>query len=132
MTTIFFVRHAEPNYNHHDDALRELSSKGMKDRKLVTRFLSNQQIDVVLSSPYKRAIDTVIDFADSKGYAVKIIDAFRERKVDGGWIEDFTAFAQKQWNDFSYKLSEGECLQEVKQKYIGFTSVLEPSGKISS
>ena len=38
MTTIYFVRHAEPNYNNHDDILRELSEKGLKDRELVTDF----------------------------------------------------------------------------------------------
>ena len=50
MTKVYFVRHAEPNYNNHNDALRELSSKGMKDRKLVTKFLVDKHIDVVLSA----------------------------------------------------------------------------------
>ena len=39
VTKVYFVRHAESNYNNHNDALRELSSKGMEDRKLVTKFL---------------------------------------------------------------------------------------------
>ena len=64
MTTIYFIRHAEPNYENHDDMTRELSAKGLKDRKLVTGFLADKQIDVVVSSPYKRAIDTIRDFAD--------------------------------------------------------------------
>lgn len=53
MTTIYFVRHAEPNYNNHDEILRELSEKGLKDRELVTDFFIDKQIDIVLSSPYK-------------------------------------------------------------------------------
>ena len=39
MTTIYFVRHAEPNYENHNDMLRELSSKGLMDRELVTNYL---------------------------------------------------------------------------------------------
>ena len=66
MTTIYFVRHAEPNYTNHDDILRELSEKGLKDRELVTDFFTDKQIDIVLSSPYKRAVDTVLDFAEKK------------------------------------------------------------------
>lgn len=116
MTKVYFVRHAEPNYNNHNDALRELSSKGMEDRKLVTKFLVDKHIDVVLSSPYKRAIDTVKDFADSYGKEIDIIYDFRERKVASGWIEDFTLFTKMQWNDFTYKLSDGECLQEVQTR----------------
>ena len=34
------------------------------------------------------------------------------------WIEDFTAFAKRQWADFSYKLSDGECLGEVQARNI--------------
>ena len=41
---------------------------------------------------------------------------FRERKVESGWIEDFTSFTKMQWNDFTYKLSDGECLQEVQTR----------------
>ena len=118
MTTVYFVRHAEPNYNNHDDTLRELSPKGMEDRKLVTEFLGDKHIDIILSSPYKRAIDTVRDFEDSYGLPIDIINDFRERKVDSVCIEDFTSFAKKQWSDFTYKLSDGECLQEVQTRNI--------------
>ena len=61
-TTVYFVRHAEPNYENHDDISRELSDKGLRDRKRVTNFLADKKIDVVVSSPYKRAIDTVFGF----------------------------------------------------------------------
>lgn len=131
MTTVFFVRHAEPNYENHDDKLRELTVKGLADRKLVTRFLLDKKIDVALSSPYKRAIDTIRDFTDSAGLPIETIDDFRERRVDSEWIEDFTAFTKRQWSDFSYKLSDGECLQEVQDRNISaLQSALEKySGK---
>lgn len=118
MTTIYFIRHAEPNYKNHDDLTRELSQKGMKDRELVTSFLSDKKVDLVFSSPFKRAIDTVKHFADSKGLEIQTIDDFRERKVDSGWIEDFNAFCKAQWADFDYKLSDGETLNEVQKRNI--------------
>lgn len=118
MTTIYFVRHAEPNYENHDDMSRELSNKGLNDRKLVTDFLANKQIDIVLSSPYKRAIDTVRDIADNKGLDIGIIDGFRERRIDSLWIDDFDSFCKRQWEDFKFKLSDGECLAEVQNRNI--------------
>lgn len=118
MTTIYFVRHAKPNFENHDDRTRELSEKGMEDRKLVTAYLKDKQIDAVLSSPYKRAVDTVKHFADSIGVPVIEADDFRERKVDSVWIEDFDRFCKCQWNDFSYKLSDGETLSEVQTRNI--------------
>lgn len=118
MTTIYFVRHAQPNYANHDDMLRELTAKGLEDRKLVTKFLADKNVDVVLSSPFHRSIDTVRHFADSKGLEIGIIDDFRERRIDSVWIEDFNGFCKKQWEDFTYKLSDGECLAEVQERNI--------------
>ena len=118
MTNVYFIRHAEPNFDNHDDMTRELSAKGLKDRELITGFLLDKQIDAVISSPFKRAIDTVRDFANKNGMDITIIDDFRERKVDSCWIEDFTSFSKKQWEDFTYKLSDGECLAEVQQRNI--------------
>lgn len=118
ITTIYFVRHAEPNISNHDDSLRELSSKGLEDRTLVTRFLSGKQIDVVLSSPYKRAVDTVLDFAQQNNLNVQTVDNFKERKIDHVWISDFNAFCEAQWNDFNYKLPGGESLAEVQYRNV--------------
>ena len=118
MTNIYFVRHAEPNYNNHDDLTRELSPKGMKDRELVTAFLAEKQVDVVLSSPYKRAVDTVAHFASLRNLPITTIHDFRERKVDSVWIDDFDAYTRNQWADFNYKLIDGETLAEVQRRNI--------------
>lgn len=115
-TRVFFVRHARPNYHNHVDALRELSSEGMEDRKRVTEFFQNQKIHAALSSPYKRAVDTIKDYTDCVGLEIETVEGFRERRVDSCWIADFTTFARNQWADFSYKLSDGECLQEVQDR----------------
>lgn len=117
-TIFYFIRHAQPNYNNHDDMTRELNEKGICDRVLVTKFLSNEKIDVILSSPYKRSIDTVSDFADVYNLKINIVDDFRERKVDNVWIDDFEAFTKRQWEDFDYKLSDGECLHDVQKRNI--------------
>lgn len=118
ITHVYFVRHAQPNYDNHDDFSRELSEKGLEDRKLATAFLEDKNIDVVLSSPYLRSVDTVKDFADKHGFEIRKIEDFRERKIDSVWIEDFNAFCRKQWSDFSYKLSDGESLGEVQKRNI--------------
>lgn len=118
LTHVYFVRHAQPNYNNHDDYSRELTQKGLEDRKLVTKYLMDKSVDVVLSSPYLRSVDTVEDFADTCGLTIETIADFRERKVDSCWIEDFYSFSKKQWEDFDYKLSDGECLREVQERNI--------------
>lgn len=117
MTEIYFIRHAESDNSVYDDYSRPLTEKGMRDRILVTKFLNSKRIDVVFSSPYKRAIDTVKDFAGKNHLKIQFIDEFKERHV-GRWVDNFTDFSKKQWNDFHYKLNEGESLQEVQSRNI--------------
>lgn len=116
MTHVYFVRHAEPNYENHGDRSRELSSRGLADRALVTDYLRDKGVDAVLSSPYLRAVDTVAPLAQTLGLTVETVEDFRERKVDSVWIEDFDGFARRQWGDFDYKLSDGESLGEAQRR----------------
>ena len=118
LTQIYFVRHAQPLYRNHDDASRELSAKGLEDRELVTAFLMDKDINVVLSSPYRRALDTVRHFADTIRTPIIHVSDFREREVAGEWIEDFDTFCRRQWADFDYHLPGGECLREVQERNV--------------
>jgi len=104
MTIVYFVRHAESDISVRKDGARPLTAKGLVDCGLVTEFLRNKDIDVVLSSPYKRAVDTVEGFARSAGLSVQLVNDFREREFGGVWVEDFRAFAKKQWDDFRMKV----------------------------
>ncbi len=68
--------------------LRELTPKGLNDRKLVTKYLADKEINVAVSSPFQRAVDTIKEFTDLEGIKIEVIDGFRERKVDNGWIDE--------------------------------------------
>lgn len=118
MTKVYFVRHAKPDFSIQDDLTRPLTEEGMKDSKNVTRFLLDKHITKVFSSPYKRTIDTIKDFAECADLKINIIDDFRERKIDNVWIEDFNKFVKEQWNNFDYKLTCGESLNEVQNRNI--------------
>ena len=118
MTTVYFIRHAEPNYENHDDLSRELSPKGLQSSKELVNFFAGTQIDAFYSSPYLRAVDTIKPLADSRGQTIHLIPDFRERKITDHWIEDFTGFTEKQWADFHYHLPGGESLFMVQERNI--------------
>ena len=129
---VYFVRHAEPNYDNHDDLTRELTEQGRKDALLVTEFLKDKGIGAVWSSPYHRAIDTVKDFADQAGLTIHTDYDFRERKVGDGWLDDFDSFAEKQWADFGFALEHGETLGEVQTRNLeALQRVLDSLGSAS-
>lgn len=82
MTQLYFIRHARAVYAS-DESGRPLSGEGMKDAARVTETLKKEKIDIVLSSPYARAIQTVQGIADYLGQKVEIINGFRERTLAG-------------------------------------------------
>lgn len=118
MTNIFFVRHAQCDYNVQDDEQPQLTPKGLEDSKLVTQYLNNKHIHQVFSSPYQRAVDTLKDFATTNNLTIQEIDNFRERKISTILTDDFEAFSDAQWDDFDYKLQDGESLSEVQARNI--------------
>lgn len=117
-TVVYFVRHAETDYSVHDDATRPLTDKGKKDALKVADYFKDKGIDAALSSPYKRALDTIKPFTDINNMGIELVEDFKERRVDSCWIDDFYGFSQKQWEDFNYRLSDGECLHEVQERNI--------------
>lgn len=121
MTNIYFIRHAQSDTSIRDGRIRPLTEKGMKDRTLVTEFLKDKNIDVVFSSPFKRAIDTISDFAHQNGFDIELIENFRERKSDIDFSREtfgFDTFMERQWADFTYTFSDGECLSVVQNRNI--------------
>jgi len=121
MTTVYFIRHAESDYSVRESRIRPLTEKGLNDRRLVTEFLIDKNIDIILSSPYKRTVDTLRDFADEYNLEIQTIEDFCEQKSDSGYLHrevDFSTYMKLHWTDFNYKLSDGESLAECQVRNI--------------
>ena len=112
MTNVYFIRHCQPDTSVHDDLSRPLTEKGLADRARVEAYLADKAIDAVLSSPCRRAVDTVAGFADTHGLTVSTDPRLREREV-GTWVADFERYARSQWADYDFALENGESLNQV-------------------
>ncbi len=116
-TELIMVRHAKVEYTH-DDKERALSKEGKEQVKDVLNILKNKEIDVIYSSPFIRAIDTIKSYAEYRNLKIHIVEDLKERKVSDHFIDDFETFSIKQWRDFDYKLPYGESLREVQERAI--------------
>ena len=118
MTTVYFVRHAQSDASIRDGRIRPLTDKGLKDAKSLALLFKNIEIDQIVSSPYKRAIDTVLPLADQHKLKIITIDDFKERRSDSIQTIEMTKLIEMQWNDYTYTLSDGECLKDVQNRNI--------------
>ena len=133
MKTIYFMRHSEvlkyENINN-KDSLQLQNEKWpltINGELLALEKSKNpelQNFDVVISSNYVRAISTAKYFAKDK---ILIDEGFGERKFGiDSWEELPERFALKQFENFDYKLDNGESLNEViKREYVSLINILD-------
>ena len=100
------------------EVVRCLTENGLRDRHKAARWLADKNITLVLSSPYKRSVDTVAPIAEEIGSEIETYYDLRERTVCDEWLYCFDDYARKQWEDFSYRLEGGECLGEVQERNV--------------
>ncbi len=103
LTNLYFVRHAHSTYTP-DELGRPLSENGFADAEKVSEILLKEKIDYLISSPYKRAIQTV----DGIDKEVIIEGDFRERKLSGKPVEDFEKAIIKVWEEPNFSWEGGE------------------------
>ncbi len=117
MTSIYFVRHAQPDYKFKNTSDRPLTNEGLQDRLKAADVLEKIDISAIYSSPYKRAYDTVLPLAERLGLEIVVDSRLRER-LSGDVVGDFLDFTRRQWRNFTFKTKVGECLQEVQERNI--------------
>ena len=117
-TKVYFIRHAKPDISIKDDEIRPLSFEGIDASKELVKMFMKIDIDCIYSSPFKRSIQTIEPIAKNKSIEIEIKYDFRERKICNNWINNFNEYCEKQWDNFSYKLIDGESLEEVQRRNI--------------
>ncbi|WP_291583903.1 histidine phosphatase family protein [Clostridium sp. UBA6640] len=114
-TNIYLVRHAHSNYSG-DELNRPLSHKGVIDRNKITEILVKENIDLVISSPYKRAIETVEVVANLINKSIIIEEGFKERKLCEYPVDNFEEAIVKLWTNPSFSFEGGESNIEAQAR----------------
>ncbi len=79
--TIHLVRHARAGSRSRwkgDDSLRPLSKVGRTQADGIAKRLAHERVDLIVSSPYLRCVDTVAPLAEKLGAHVETSDALAE------------------------------------------------------
>ncbi|MFK4292228.1 2,3-bisphosphoglycerate-dependent phosphoglycerate mutase [Bacillus sp. RC250] len=128
-------------YYTKEERERPLSDKGHFDADNVIHLLKEEHIDVVISSPYKRAIQTVQGIANTYNLSIQIEEDLRERLLSKEPVQDFNYALQKVWEDWTFAYEGGEsndvaqrraviCMQSILKKYKGKNIVIGTHGNI--
>lgn len=122
---IYFVRHSLRDNSVKEDIIAPLTKEGHQKAELLIELFKDKKIDMIYASPYRRVLETVRPIAENLKLPIKQVDGLRERKI-GYWVEDFYEYAQQQWQDFDFKLENGESLNEVQDRIVQtYHSIIE-------
>ncbi|QDP40267.1 histidine phosphatase family protein [Radiobacillus deserti] len=120
-TIVYMLRHGDSPIDG-NERTRVLSEKGIDDSKKVTSILKNEDIDVVISSPYTRAILTVQPLAKVIGQEVKIYEGLKERIFSNGETrladEELIPLLEKSFSDPKFALKSAESNYDCQERAI--------------
>ncbi|EDL66328.1 histidine phosphatase family protein [Bacillus sp. SG-1] len=139
-TNIYFVRHALSTYTP-DELGRPLSDKGIADAAKISEVLAEERVDVFISSPYLRAVQTIQGAAQRSDQDIILMDGFKERTLSEKPVENFEQAIEKVWEDWDFSWEGGESnlaaqergvkvLLEVLEEYEGKNIVIGTHGNI--
>jgi len=120
-TIIYMVRHAESPYTEGNERTRGLTQKGKIHAETITELLKDEGINIIISSPYARAILTLEGLAKELELDIKIIEDLRERHFSDYIIsnEEFIPALKKAFDDPDYALPGGESNTVCQNRSVG-------------
>lgn len=116
---IIWVRHAEANNNDPNTRERELTEGGMEKAIALAKYYKERKIDKMYSSPYTRAMQTLLPLSISKGMKIHVKEDLREREADFSILKNFKEYMSMQWNDENYQTHNTESLDNVRNRFLG-------------
>jgi len=121
-TFIYMVRHGESPKTGYTEKERVLTKKGEIDAHRITELLLSENIDVFVSSPYKRSILTIQELADASNKEIQVLEDLKERIffAQDTRIPDKELFPllEKSYTDPNYALPGGESNEECQKRAI--------------
>ncbi len=126
MTTIYLIRLSKPlkvNNTFNNDSLQiqnEKSSLSIEGEQIAPEKLNKNEfdnIDILFSSNYVRAIQTAKYLCTKDDLEINVISDLGERKFGiNSWNELPESFERKQFLDENYKFGNGESQKEVSNR----------------
>lgn len=121
-TYIYMVRHAVSPFVVGDERNRGLSEQGIVDALRIKEILAKEGISHFVSSPYRRAIDTLKYLAEASQLEILIFEELRERNIGSTKIEikpqEILQGIRTSFTDKHYKMPGGESTLEAQERAI--------------
>ncbi len=115
MKTIYLIRHCKAEGQEPDAALTE---QGKQDAKALVHTLKDLGVDHILSSPYKRAVDTIRPLAEKMNLEIQRIEGLKERVLSDQPMDDWLVKLEQSFTDKDLAFEGGESSREALSRIL--------------
>lgn len=115
MKNIFIVRHCKAEGQ---DPAAELTIEGVNQASQLAEYLKNQDIDCILTSPYKRALDTVAPLSNMLNLNCSIDKRLEERILSSKHLDNWMELLRNTYIDMDIVYEGGESSREAMNRAI--------------
>jgi 2,3-bisphosphoglycerate-dependent phosphoglycerate mutase len=127
MKNIFIVRHCKAEGQASDARLTET---GIEQAEKLASFLSDKEIDTIISSPFERAHRTIAPLAEKLGVEITLDERLTERVLSGQNHPDWLNMLRQTFDDVDLCFEGGESSHTAMQRAIPVvTEVLTSNSK---
>mgnify|MGYP001207944668 CR=1 FL=1 len=121
---IYIVRHCQAEGQAPDASLTE---EGFEQAEEVAQFFAQIPIDEIISSPFKRAIQTITPYATAKNVDIKIDNRLSERTLSSISLDDWMEKLRETYIDLDLKFEGGESSREAMNRIVDVINEISTS-----
>ena len=117
---MLLIRHCQSSGQDPDASLTDT---GRHQAEALARFLSDYPIDMIVSSSYSRAQQSIEPFAATVGLPVHLDNRLIERTLSGSPIDNWREVVRDSFGDLELRIPGGESAHEVLDR--GWAAITE-------
>ncbi|MFD2637936.1 histidine phosphatase family protein [Piscibacillus salipiscarius] len=125
---IYLVRHCKATGQDPDC---ELTSQGYEQSQQLASFFETIEVDQIITSPYTRAVQSILPTAEQKNLDIYVHDGLKERDLSNKKLENWMELLEASFRDLHMKLSGGESSYEAMQRFLPILEAIK-LGRVKS
>lgn len=118
---IYLVRHCKASGQ---EKTAKLTDEGLRQSKKMVDFFFGKDVDLIISSPYERAVSTVQPLSKKLGLEIHMDDRLSERVLSPNNLVNWMDKLKDSFIDLDLKLQGGESSQEAMDRGISVINEL--------
>lgn len=115
MKNIYVIRHCEAEGQPPESPLTE---RGLEQAIDLAAFFDNIKVERIISSPYKRAIQTIQPLTNQLNVEIEMNSQLKERVLSTNHLSDWFEKLKQTFEDFELKFEGGESSREAGKRII--------------